>query len=53
MAVREPDDRAEDEEECDRADDEAGEGGSHIGATRSVRVRLRVGHVEYRMRCVR
>jgi len=53
MAVRKPDDCAEDEEECNRADDEAGEGGSHVGAMRSVRcagVRMRVGHGENRMR---
>ena len=42
MAVRELDDRANDEEERDRADDEAGEGSAHVGGVRGV-CRLSMG----------
>ena len=56
MPVRELDDAAEDEKESEGADDEAGERGCHIGATRGVRrlsVGMRVSHGEYRCAFVR
>jgi len=51
MPVGEQHDRTEDEEEREGTDDEAGEGGAHVGPVRDVRaggrvgMRVRVSHV--------